>query len=193
MLISKSFAWWISVVWLLCLLISVCAELTPLEFTPLSIGNPIHWIVWGLAFPASGLLQVQIKQLRQVWIFMPKLLWGGITSIQILWTVFILVYGYRHQQLRYFWRDAFEPSKHVFARRASWSANGKAEYRQGKSVVRRQGLWDPPYGFLTSRRVILAPIIPGLVWVTPISNDSILVKPWQVVDTTGQYLLRGTR
>ena len=193
MIISKSFAWSISIIWLLCLVLSVCAELTPLEFAPLSIGNPVHWVVWGFAFPASRLLQVQLKQLRRVWVLMPRLLWGGLIAIQLLWVVATILNGYQRQKLRYFLRDAVAPLEYVFARREGWSALGRADHRQGPLRVVRQGLWHTSYGFNTFRRVITAPIIPGLIWVTPIPNDSIFMKPWQVVDTTGGYLLRAER
>jgi hypothetical protein len=185
--ISKSFAWSISIIWLLCLFLSICIELTPLEFTPLAIGNPIHWGVGGFAFPVSGLLRVQFQQLRRVWILIPKLLWGGMISIQVLWMFALLLYWDKHQPLWYFWRDAPVPLEYVFARREYWWRTEDADFRHGNSRVIRQLLIHPRYGVTNTRRAIITRVATGLQWTEPIAYDSILAKTWLSIDISKMH------
>jgi hypothetical protein len=174
-------------IWLLSAVMVLLTASTPLEFVPLPLGNLPRWGFWLLVFPVARWLTARAGRLAKVWRLLPWLLWTPLILLQL----FTVGFWFSHPQNREYaaadrtpWtkvvKQVLSPLELVFAQNESWST-GSVEYRRGNNLAVRQ-LLRSNWG-AQPRRIILTPVLPGLQWCVPISEDSVLKAPWQVVDT----------
>ncbi|OUJ68580.1 hypothetical protein [Hymenobacter crusticola] len=159
--------------WLLSLGFVLLTLTTPLEFTPLPLGNLPRLGLWGLVFPACQMLWQRTGVLRGLWRTLPWLLWGPLLVLQSGWFLLLL--------LSFEQRAMLEPTTSMFARPQVWRTK-RVLFRRGLQVVAMQQI-DPlelyPRSFRTA---LLTPVFPGLQWATRLTDNQLLDASWQVSD-----------
>ncbi|MGY2134878.1 hypothetical protein ACW9KT_21790 [Hymenobacter sp. HD11105] len=172
--------------WLVSLVLIGLTLATPLEFTPLTLGNLPRWGAWGLAFPACHLLGQHATRFRVIWRVLPWLLWGPLVVVQALWLVLALPTATT-------WSPILEPTLSVFARPQQWQTT-RVLFQRSEQVVAMQQLGPQALYPREFRTAIHTPLVPGLQWVTSLNAPQRLDASWQVVDLptlrTNTYLRR---
>ncbi|MDQ2770298.1 MAG: hypothetical protein M3Y54_07345 [Bacteroidota bacterium] len=179
--------------WLLSLVLVIITLTTPLEFSPLPLGNIPRWLVWGLAFPVGRWVARRGNWFRWVGYAIPGLLWGSVIGVELLvaWDVYQRPASEYHTHT---WRKAVRPLEMVFFNRLHWLPPDVL-FRRSNKVVAHQLLLDPRYG-ARFRYAILSPVLPGLQWAKqiPIPEDAekLLDVSWQLVDTVSVGMSQDT-
>jgi hypothetical protein len=146
-------------VWLLGLVLVPLTLFTPLEFTPLWLGNLPRWGLWGLAFPACHWLRVRTK--CRLWAAVPWVLWAPLAYA-------VGDNGWRsyrdaaqsHAPMR--WSTLVQPLELTFANDKRWwrqqvlSQNGARVTSLEMDVSR--------YGSEGIRYTEIFQLLPGLQW-----------------------------
>jgi hypothetical protein len=175
--------------WLLSLVLVLLTTVTPLEFTPLWLGNLPRWGLWGLAFPACHRLRTGSLRLPWLWTGLPWLLWGLLVVGEGLFAYGIATHTPRR------WAKLMEPLQWLFANQARWRP-GLVLFTHGRQHLTHQLLWHPRYGVVDIRQVQLLPLLPGLQWAKrlpePLYAAGVLDESWQVADTASAGMSRDT-
>jgi hypothetical protein len=181
--------------WLLSLVLIILTTATPLEFDPRWLGNIARGSMWGLAFPACGLLARRNGWFRWVLLGVPWLLWSSIVAVEVMAIWYLCQRPRSEWDHTPFWRKAVEPLEWVFANQAAWGPPNVL-FRQGKSMVASQLLWERRKGVLEARLAILTPVLPGLRWASCLpqgdDNNRLLDTSWQLVDTASVGMSQDT-
>jgi hypothetical protein len=145
--------------WAMSFVLSVLLWCTPLEFTPLWLGNLPHWGLWVLALPACTRLRANQRRVRVVWLTISGLLWAPLvlaTGISF-WQCW-------HDQEKIRWHNVFHPVEMTFASDYRWAPykHIAREGRQTVSLESEESGWGGRGLHVTTAYALL----PGLRWAT---------------------------
>lgn len=145
--------------WAMSFVLSVLLWCTPLEFTPLWLGNLPHCGLWLLAPPACTLLRANQRRLRVVWLTIPWLLWAPLALV-----TGISFEHSRHNQEKIYWHTVFHPLERIFASDYRWVPYKgiSEEGRQTVSLESEESGWGGRGLHVTTAYALL----PGLRWAT---------------------------
>jgi hypothetical protein len=185
---------WLVAGWLTSVVLVGLSIFTPVELVPLPLENVPRWGLYGLVFPACGLLRARWPRVCLLWQTVPWLVWGPLLAVLFFWLPATLA-----QTPAKPWANIVAPLTWLFARPEEWRTS-QVLFRRGPQLVVEQRYvpWNQVRPRLLRgawRTAVVTPLVPGVQWAAPLPGPGCLDASWhaQPLPALNQALTRSAK